>query len=103
LDGYELVLQFRGRKVETEDEVVEIEDALLEILESGESCAGRDVRASVRNIVVETPDAQATFERIAPFLSRAGLIDDVVVGARAFATSTFLTLWPRSGEPFDRG
>jgi len=102
LDGYELVLQFRGRKVETEDEIVEIEDALFEILEGGESWTGHDVRPAACNIVVETPDAQATFARIAAFLTRAGLIGDVTVGARALSGTTFVTLWPPGGEPFDR-
>jgi hypothetical protein len=101
LDGYELVLQFRGPKVETEDEIVEIEDALFEVLEHGESWTGHDVSTAARNIVVETPDAQATFARIAAFLTRAGLIDDVVVGVRALAGTTFVTLWPPGGEPFD--
>jgi len=103
LSGYELVLSFRGRKVETEDEVLEVEDALFEILETGEAWDGHDMRASARNVSVVTPDAQATFARIAPFLSRAGLIDDVTVAARPLASDTFVTLWPRSGEPFDRG
>jgi len=72
-----------------------------EVLEHGESWTGHDVRAAARNIVVETPDAQATFARIAAFLTRAGLIDDVVVGARPLAGTDFVTLWPPGGEPFD--
>ena len=103
MDGYELVLSFRGRKVETEDEVVEIEDALFELLEGDEAWDGHDLRAAARNVSLVTPDARATFERIVPFLSRAGLIDYVIVAARPLATDTFVTLWPRSGEPFDRG
>jgi hypothetical protein len=52
---------------------------------------------------VLTPDAQATFSRILPFLSGAGLVDHVTVAARPLASETFVTLWPRSGEPFERG
>jgi len=103
LDGYELVLSFRGRKVETEDEVLEIEDALFEILDDGEAWDGHDVRASSRDVSVVTPDAQATFARLTPFLSSAGLMDDVTVAARPLPGGTFVTLWPRSGERFDRG
>ena len=103
MDSFELVLSFRGRKVETEDEIVEIEDALFELLESGETWDGHDVRATARNVSVLTPDAHATFARIAPFLASAGLIDDVTVAARPLASDTFVTLWPRKGEPFDRG
>ena len=101
--SYELVLSFRGRRVETEDEIVEIEDALFELLDNGESWDGHEMRAAARNVSVITPDAQATFARIAPFLSSAGLIDHVTVAARPIASDTFVTLWPRSGEPFDRG
>jgi hypothetical protein len=103
LGGFELVLSFRGRKVETEDEVVEIEDALFELLEAGESWDGHELRAASRDVCVLTPDAEATFARIAPFLSGAGLIEDVTVAARPLAGDTFVTLWPRRGEPFDRG
>ena len=101
--SYELVLSFRGRQVETEDEILEIEDALFELLESGETWDGHELRASARNVSVVTPDAQATFARIAPFLSSAGLIDHVTVAARPLASDFFVTLWPRTGEPFDRG
>ena len=101
--SYELVFSFRGRKVETEDEVVEIEDALFELLEPGETWDGHAMHAAARNVSVLTPDAQATFARIAPFLSAAGLLDHVTVAARPLAADTFVTLWPRSGEPFDRG
>jgi hypothetical protein len=101
--SYELVLSFRGRKVETEDEIVEIEDALFELLETGETWDGHEMRDTARNVSVVTPDARATFARIAPFLSSAGLIDHVTVAARPLAGGTFVTLWPRSGEPFDRG
>jgi hypothetical protein len=103
LSGFELVLSFRGRKVETEDEVVEIEDALVELLDAGESWHGHDVRAAARNVSLRTPDAQATFSRILPFLSSAGLIDHVTVAARPLASDTFVTLWPRGGEPFQNG
>ena len=101
--SYELVLSFRGRKVETEDEVVEIEDALFELLEAGETWDGHAMHAAAREVSLLTPDAHATFSRLVPFLTTAGLIDHVTAAARPLATNTFVTLWPRSGEPFDRG
>jgi hypothetical protein len=103
LDGYELVLQFRGRRVETEDEIVEIEDALLEILEDDELWDGHEVLASARNISVTTRDPKATFARIAPFLASAGLIGHVVAAARPLAGEAFTTLWPHDhGQAFSR-
>ena len=103
MDGYELVLSFRGPRVETEDEIAEIEDALFELLEQDETWDGHEMRATAGEVCVRTPDAQATFARLAPFLARAGLIDHVTVAARPLAAGSFVTLWPRQGDPFDRG
>jgi hypothetical protein len=102
LGGWKLVLSFRGRRVETEDEILEIEDALFEILEAGETWDGHEVGASSRDVSVVTPDAEATFARLSPFLSSAGLIDHVTVAARPLAGGALVTLWPRGGPPFDR-
>jgi hypothetical protein len=99
LEGYELVLSFRGPRVETEDEVVEIEDALVELLERGEMWDGHAMRAATRDVSIVTPDARVTFARVEPFLVSAGLIDHVTVEARPLAGDRFVTLWPRD-EPF---
>ncbi len=103
MDGFELVLQFRTRRVETEDEVGEIEDALFELLEDGERWDGHEVLAAARNISLTTRDPRATFARLAPFLSQAGLLDHVIAAARPLAEDAFTTLWPRGhGEAFSR-
>lgn len=101
--SFELVLQFRGPRVETEDEVVEIEDALVELLADGESWDGHEVGVQARNITILTSDAPATFERIKPFLVRADLIGHVAVAARPLAGDAYTTLWPRDdGRGFCR-
>jgi hypothetical protein len=102
LEAYELVLSFHGPRVETEDEVVEIEDALLEILERGEAWDGHAMRAVTRDVSILTPDARVTFARVEPFLVRAGLIDHVTAAARPLAGDGFVTLWPREGASFER-
>lgn len=103
MDGYELVLQFRGRRVETEDEIGEIEDALFELLEDGERWDGHEVLAGARNICVTTRDANATFARLTPFLSQAGLLDHVIAAARPLADGAYVTLWPHGhAEDFSR-
>ena len=61
------------------------------------------MHATARTVSFSTRDATATFARLVPFLASAGLIDHVTVAARSLASNTFVTLWPRSGEPFDRG
>jgi hypothetical protein len=101
LEGFELVLSFRGPRVETEDEVVEIEDALVELLDRGEALDGHEMRPATRDVSILTPDERGTIARVEPFLMRAGLIDHVTVVARPLAGGSFVTLWPRSDEAFD--
>ncbi|MFO1315600.1 MAG: hypothetical protein U1F58_08335 [Burkholderiales bacterium] len=90
----QLVLQFRGSAVEDVDEVTEIEDALFEMLEHGESLDGHDVRAGARNIYILTAAPEATFRRLEPFFARARLLDALTVAFRPPAADTFTILWP---------
>ncbi|HTQ00517.1 MAG TPA: hypothetical protein VMN56_14420 [Casimicrobiaceae bacterium] len=96
--SFELVLRFRGPRVETEEELVEIEDALFELLADGETWDGHEVGAQTRTISILTPDAPATLERIKPFLARAGLIGHVAAAARPLAGGVYTTLWPRDDD-----
>jgi len=91
----QLVLQFRGAGVEDLDEVLEVEDALFEMLADAEEMDGHDITARARNIYILTDNADATFRRLAPFLERAHLLDDVIAAARALPTESFTLLWPR--------
>jgi hypothetical protein len=95
-----LILQFRGRAVETGDELVEIEDALVELLEADEALDGHEVTPSARSISVATADAHAAFARIAPFLARARLLHEVVAAVREGDRCT--VLWPQGAPAFPR-
>ena len=99
MPGYELVLQFRGRRVETEEEIVEIEDAVVELLSDGESWEGHEVGRDARNICLLTGDANATLARLIPFLERASLLEHVVAAARPLAGEAYTVLWPQDGRP----
>ena len=66
MDGYELVLQFRGRRVETEDEVGEIEDALFELLEDGERWDGHEVLAGLAAAFALEFELHDEAERVLP-------------------------------------
>lgn len=96
MPSFELILQFRGRAVEDADEVVEIEDALFEMLGEGEELDGHDIGAGARNIRIVTDDAQATFGRLAPFLARASLIDAVIAAACPLRGAQYTVLWPHN-------
>ena len=97
----QLVLQFRGSAVEDVDEVLEIEDALFEMLEDGEELDGHDVRAGARNIYILSPSPEATFRRVEPFLARARLLVAVTAAFRPSGAAAFTILWPADRrEPF---
>lgn len=97
----ELVLQFRGSRVETEDEIAEIEDALFELLGDGDTWTGHEITREVRNILIDTRDAAATFARVLPFLERAGLVDAMAAGVRPEDATNYVALWP-AGRAFSR-
>jgi hypothetical protein len=93
---FDLVLQFRGRSVEDLDELLEVEDALFEMLAVGEELDGHEVGAHARNIHIATADAEATFRRLLPFLTDARLLDGVIAAARPFPGGSYTVLWPRA-------
>lgn len=78
----DLVLRFHGTRVETADEVAEIEDALVEILAPGDTLADPEIASTARSIVIVTRNVQDTWHRVLPFLERAGLAAELDAGAR---------------------
>lgn len=89
-----LVLRFHGRAVEDIDEVREVEDALSELLGDGEDVDGHEFAADAREIRIATADARATFAHIAPFLARAGLLDQTVAVVRSPPGERESVVWP---------
>ena len=102
MPSYELVLQFRGRQVETEDEVVAIEDVLVELLPATDTLDDHEVGTGARNIFVTTSDPQATFTHIAPFLARAALLDHVTAAFRVPTGDAYTVIWPENTAAFAR-
>jgi hypothetical protein len=92
--AFQLVLQFRGTAIEDLDELLEVEDALFEMLGDREELAGHDIGDGVRNILIATDDPDATFRGLMPFLERAHLLADLVAAARAVHEKRYRVLWP---------
>jgi hypothetical protein len=92
--AYHLVLQFRGTSIEALDELLEVEDALFEMMEDREELAGHDIGADARNIFIATDDPDATFRRLTSFLERARLLDALIVAARPESGERYRILWP---------
>jgi len=92
--AFQLVLQFRGASIEDLDELLEVEDALIEMLEDREELAGHDIGTRARNIFIVTDDPDATFRRLSPFLERARLLIRLIVAARPVNEERYRILWP---------
>ena len=97
---FQLVLQFRGAAIEDLDEVLEVEDALSEILDDDEVLAGRAIGSDARNIFIVTGDPAATLARLLPFLERARLDAALTAATRAVTEERYTVVWPpgRRGE-----
>lgn len=94
----ELVLEFRGRRVETEDEVGEIEDALVEILPDDDALLTHEIGSDARRIVIATRDATATLRHLLAFLERAELVAGLSAHARVAGDDAGVSLWPPHRE-----
>lgn len=90
----ELVLEFRDTRVETEDEIAEIEDAIFELLADGDTWTGHTITPAVRSVTIATHDAAATLRRVLPFLARAGLAAHAQATAIAASDGSRVVLWP---------
>ena len=88
------MLQFRDASIQDVDEVVEVEDALFEMLGDREELAGHDIGERVRNIFIATDDPGGTFRRLMPFLQRAHLLAHLVAAARPVHEERYRVLWP---------
>jgi hypothetical protein len=91
----QLVLQFRSASIEDLDELLEVEDALLTMLEGRDELAGHDIGGSARNIFIATDDADATFGRLKPFLAHAHLLVSLIAAERRVDDERYRILWPR--------
>ena len=93
---YQLVLQFRGDDCLDFDAMVSLEDEIQQIVEPIAEVDGHDVGSGETNIFILTADPVATFERAAPLLSNASLLDKVRVAYRELRFDDFTVLWPTS-------
>lgn len=94
MPGYSLTLAFRGRAVEDLEELLEVEDALYEMLAGGEEMDGHEITPQARLLFVLTDDADATFRRLLPFLRNAQLLEHLTATAAPLAGGDAVVLWP---------
>ncbi|MFO1413798.1 MAG: hypothetical protein U1F10_07810 [Burkholderiales bacterium] len=97
MPGYSLTLAFRGRAVEDLEELLEVEDALYEMLAGSEEMDGHELTPQARIVYVLTDDADATFRRLQPFLRNAHLLDHLTASAEPVDGGDTVALWPLPG------
>lgn len=95
---FSLTLAFSGRAVEDLEEVLEVEDALYEMLADGEEMDGHEMAPHARLVFVLTDDARATFRRLLPFLRNAKLLEHLSATAVPAAGGDTVVLWPAAAE-----
>lgn len=96
MPGYSLTLAFRGRAVEDLEELLEVEDALYEMLAGSEEMDGHEITPQARLLFVLTNDAGATFRRLLPFLRNAQLTGHLTASAAPLAGGDAVVLWPEA-------
>jgi len=101
--GHRLTLAFRGRAVEDLEEVLEVEDALCEMLAGAEELDGHEVTSQARLIFVLTDDADITFRRLLPFLRNAALLPHLTASAMPVAGGAAAILWPSAAADVAAG
>lgn len=94
MPGYSLALAFRGRAVEDLEELLEVEDALYEMLAASEEMDGHEVTPQARLVYVLTDDPHATFRRLQPFLRNARLLEHLTASATPADGGDPVVLWP---------
>ena len=94
MPGYSLTFAFRGRAVEDLEELLEVEDALYEMLAGTEEMDGHEITPQARRLFVLTDDADATFQRLLPFLRNAELLEHLTASAAPVAGGDTVALWP---------
>lgn len=103
MTGYRLTLAFRGRAVEDLEEVLEVEDALHEMLAGAEELDGHEVTPQARMLFVLTDDAGVTFRRLLPFLRNADLLRHLTASAVPVAGGAAAILWPSAAADVAAG
>lgn len=98
MPGYNLTLAFSGRAVEDLEEVLEVENALYEMLADGEEMDGHEITPHARLVFLLTDDARATFGRLLPFLRNARLLDHLSATAAPAGGGDTVVLWPAAAD-----
>ena len=97
---YMLVLQLSGSDPAEFDELVELEDAVREVIGDAGTVDGHDIGSGERNIFIFTEAPQVTFEAVSCVFRDRGLMNDLRAGYRVVGEDDFLPLYPSGLQIF---
>lgn len=98
--SYQLVLQWRQPNLPSFDELLEIEEALIEVTGQSGDVDGYDVGASECNIFIDTENPKACFGEVRSRFHIAPWFADLYVGYRRMDSDVFTPVWPESTASF---
>lgn len=85
------------------DTLIEIEDCLLENLNSEDEIDGHDIGMREANIFILTNNSTQAFDRVKDVLSNREFWRDVRVACRETAGNQYTILWPKTCIDFKIG
>jgi hypothetical protein len=98
---YQLVIQFRGDRLEDFDALVALEDRLIEDLGSSAKVDGHDFGSGTANIFIFTTDPALTFWRARQILQTAGRLQSVTAAHGEADGNDYTVIWPKDSKtPF---
>ena len=97
---YQLVAQWGSDSMDSYDEMIRTEDALLDRLTTRHSVDGHDVGSGEVNIFVNTNDVQAAYAEVKAVLQAEGRWDGVRIAYRPHRGEEYSILWPESLREF---
>ncbi len=91
---YQLVLQWSASSIKDYDKMIEIEEMLIEKLDSDSEVDGHDAGSGEVNIFIRTKDPKRTFNHVKTILGSNDSWSDIRVAYREISKNEYTILWP---------
>ena len=95
---FQLALHFKGAALSDHDAMIELQRQLMTELGSSATVAGHVMGAGETTVFIHTADAESTFERCKPVLTRLKAIASVTAAYRLLEGDDYQVLWPLQFE-----
>jgi hypothetical protein len=97
---YQLVLQWPAASIHDYDAMIDIENALIDVLPDGSEVDGHDAGSGEVNIFITTNGPVRVFEAVKSILATSGVLESARIAFREQSKSEYTVLWPEGLETF---